>query len=256
MARIIAPSYTGAAVEISVIYPTYNEQANIERTMERSIAALRGRFDAFEIVVVNDGSTDRTAALADALAAKHPEITVLHNERNIGAGASLKRGMVVARHALVAHNGMDYPFDLADLGKLTAELHRADVVVAARDRHTGYTAWRRFVSESNRLLLRLLFGLSLTDFNFMQLYRREVLLAVRVGATSAGFVTPETIIQAHDLGYRVVEVQIGYQARTAGRSVLGRPRVLWATLKDMLRFWWRRAAPNGDLRVAARGGQR
>jgi len=239
-------------VDISVVYPTYNERANIERTVERSLAALRPRFERFEIIVVNDCSTDETGALADALAARHPEVVVLHNPVNRGAGISLLRGMAIARYGLVAHNGMDYPFDLADLDKLTAQLGHADVVVAARDRHSGYTLWRRFVSEANRRLLKLLFGLYLTDFNFMQLYRREVLQAIRVGATSAGFVTPESIIQAHDLGFRVVEVMIPYHARTAGRSVLGRPKVLWATLKDMLRFWRRRQFASHAVAVTPR----
>jgi glycosyltransferase involved in cell wall biosynthesis len=256
LARIIAPSYTGVAVEISVVYPAYNERGNIARTLERSLAALRGRFESFEIVVVNDGSTDETGELAETLARQHPQITVLHNARNMGVGPTLLRGLQAARHALVVHNGMDYPFDLEDLDKLVAELPRADVVVAARDGHAGYTIWRRIVSEVNRRLLRLLFGLPLTDLNFMQLYRREVLQTVRVGATSAGFVMPETIILAHDMGFRVVEVRIPYHARQSGRSVLGRPKVLWASLKDLLRFWWRRLFAGSALRVAPRGEQR
>jgi hypothetical protein len=160
------------------------------------------------------------------------------------------RGLLAARQPLVVHNGMDYPFDLADLKRMVGELALADVVVATRKGYAGYTPWRRVVSEVNRRLQRLLFGLPFADLNFVQLYRRDVLHAVRLSGDSAGFVMPEMVIQAHDRGFRVVEVPIDYHARQSGRSVLGRPKVLWASLRHLLRFWWRRSIANDTLRVA------
>jgi glycosyltransferase involved in cell wall biosynthesis len=231
-------------------YPAYNERANIERTIEQSIAALRPRFDRFEIVVVLDGPTDGTDALAVKLAHEHEEITLLRNPHNMGVGPTLKRGLEAARYGLVVHNGMDYPFALTDLDRMLPELARADVVVAARTGYAGYTAWRRIVSALNRGLLRLFFDVPASDCNFTQLYRRDVLHRVRVGSTAAGFIMPETIIRARDLGFRVIEVPIEYHARQTGRSVLGRPKVLWHSLSDMLRFWWRRSVSPGDLHVA------
>ena len=105
-------------MQLSVIYPAYNEQDNIEPTIERSLSALRPRFPTFEIVIVNDGSKDATGHLADALAVKHPEVRVVHHETNQGGGQAIVTGIEQARGALILHNGMDYPLDLAELGKM------------------------------------------------------------------------------------------------------------------------------------------
>lgn len=232
-------------MNVSVVYPAFNEADNIELTIARSIEALRGRFDRFEIIIVNDGSSDATGALAEDLARRHAEIVVLHNERNLGLAPTLLRGLRHARYEAVLYNGMDYPFDLADLPKLTALLHRADIVVAARMQHAGYTLYRKVVSYANRALLRLLFGLPLRDFNFVQLFKKEVLDAVEIRARSAGFIAPEIILRAHQQGFRIASVDIEYHPRMAGQPNCGKPSVVLGSLCELLSFYWnhRKCAP-------------
>src|SRR5580693_7447812 len=89
------------AMGISIIMPSYNEELNIRSTMEKSLAAMRELGRDFEIVIINDHSQDETGRIADELAAVNPEIRVLHNELNLGAGASLVRGFQQARYELV-----------------------------------------------------------------------------------------------------------------------------------------------------------
>lgn len=235
-------------MNISVVYPAFNEAGNIRRTLARSLDALSGRFEQFELIVVDDGSTDATGTIAEELAKEHSEIVVLHHQHNQGLAPTLLRGLRRARFELVTYNGMDYPFDLADLPKMTALLDRADVVVASRTEHAGYTCYRTIVSYANRALLRGLFGLPLRDFNFVQLFRKTVLDAVQVHSRSAGFVAPEIILRAHDLGFRILSVDIPYHPRLAGRPSCGRPSVVLGSLWELLRFYWnhrRCAAPAG-----------
>lgn len=226
--------------EISVVFPAYNEEGNLDATMQKSLAALAALFTRFEIIVVNDASTDATGQMADALAARHPEIRVIHQPHNQGAGAALLRGLQEARYALVAHNGMDYPFDFNDLRLMLPLLETADVIVAVRKQRAGYTAYRVLTSVVNLALINLLFGLRLRDYNFIQLYKRTVLEAVPHHARSAAFVTPETIIGAHDRGFRVAEIEIEYHKREQGSSVCGSLRVVTSSLRDMLACWWSR----------------
>jgi glycosyltransferase involved in cell wall biosynthesis len=228
-------------MEISAIYPAYNEEENIRSTMERSVAALRSLCSRFEIVVVNDASRDRTGEIADELSARYPEIRVLHNEQNLGQGGSIVRGFRSARFEWVIHNAMDYPFDLADLAFMLPFTDTADIVVAVRDRHAGYTLTRKVMSRVNRTLLRVLFGLKLRDYNFVQLYRKAVWHKVPVESRSTAFLTPEVLIRAHDLGYRIVEVVTRYLPREKGIATAGSLRVISRSLRDMLRFWWRRS---------------
>lgn len=227
-------------MEITVVFPAYNEEENIRSAMERSIASLRPRFERFEILIVDDFSRDRTGQIADELAARHPEIRVLHNARNLGAGNSIRIGFQNARCDLVLHNAMDYPFDLDDLDKLTPLLAEADIVVAARKSRPGYSPYRRLTSRVNLFLLRHLFDLKLEDYNFTQLYRASVLDVVEAETRSTAFLTPETMFRAHDLGFRIKEVEIDYYPRLAGVATSGQPKVVFETIRDMLRFWIRR----------------
>ncbi|HOW70491.1 MAG TPA: glycosyltransferase [Phycisphaerae bacterium] len=235
-------------MNISVVYPAFNEAGNIERTIARSLDALGGKFDQFELIIVDDGSTDATGAMAEQLARRHPEIVVLHNEHNQGLAPTLLRGLRRARFELVTYNGMDYPFDLADLPKMAALLDHADIVVASRMQHAGYTCYRKIISYTNRAMLRWLFNLPLRDFNFVQLFRKEVLDAVEVHSRSAGFVAPEIILRAHSQGFRIVSVDIAYYPRLAGEPSCGRPSVVLGSLWELLSFYWNRrkfAPPTG-----------
>ena len=227
-------------MEISVVFPAYNEAASMRKTIERSITALRPRFDRFEIIVVDDCSTDDTGKIADEMAEQYPELTVVHQPKNMGAGEAGWRGLRMARYEYVTHNAIDYPFDLADLDKMMPLMDSADIVVAVRTERAGYSEYRKLTSAVNLALLHLLFPLRLRDYNFTQLYRKSVLDAVKTEARSTAFVTPETIIRAYDMGYRVKEVEITYYPRLTGVATSGKPKVIIRTIQDMLRFWWRR----------------
>jgi hypothetical protein len=150
------------------------------------------------------------------------------------------RGFRQARFDLVTHNAMDYPFDLRDLKLMTPLLAGADIVVAARRSRAGYSPYRLLTSAVHRALLHLLFPLRLRDYNFVQIYPRAVWEAVNVEARSTAFLTPEALIRAYDMGYRVREVEIEYHPRTSGVATSGKPKVILHSLRDMFRFWWKR----------------
>jgi glycosyltransferase involved in cell wall biosynthesis len=228
-------------MEISVIFPAYNEERNIRGAMSGALEALRPLFGGFEILVIDDGSRDATGKIADALAAEHPEIRVIHNPVNLGAGACVLIGFRQARCELVIHNAMDYPFDLRELAWMVPLMEDADIVVAARKSRAGYSLYRKLTSVVNVALLRLLFDLRLRDYNFTQLYRKSVLDSLEIEARSTAFLTPETLIRAHDKGYRIKEVEVEYHPRQAGVATSGSPRVIIRSLRDMLRFWYKRA---------------
>jgi dolichol-phosphate mannosyltransferase len=227
-------------MEISVIFPGYNEEASIRETISRALEALRPRFERFEIIIVDDCGRDATGRIADELAAQHPEVVVLHNPRNMGQAESILRGFRQARYQLVTHNAMDYALDLRDLDRMLPLLAEADIVVAAREQRAGYSTYRKVISHINLAMLHCFFGLRLSDYNFTQLYPKSYLDRVEVISRSAGFVTPELLFRAHDMGLRVKEVKVPYQARTTGVATAGNPRIVLASLKDLLRFWWLR----------------
>jgi glycosyltransferase involved in cell wall biosynthesis len=234
-------------MEISVVFPAYNEEGNIRLTINRALTALRPLFDQFELLIINDCSTDQTGAIADALAAAHNQIRVIHNPRNIGQGANILAGFQHARYGLLLHNGMDYPFHLDDLAKMLPLLAEADIVVATRTGRPGYTFYRKMISIVNLKLLNLLFGLALRDYSFVQLYRKSVWdeIAPRMEARSTGFLAPEALIRAYDMGFRIQQIDIEYHARLHGQATAGKPSILVKSLRELLRFWWRRRVAAG-----------
>ena len=227
-------------MDISVIFPAYNEADNIRSTIRKSLAALGPLFDRFEILIVDDCGSDGTGRIADELAARHPEIRVLHNPRNLGQGASIVRGFREARYPLLLHNAIDYPFDLQDLSLMLPALARADIVVASRLDRPGYSLYRSLASAVNRWLLHALFPLRLRDYNFVQLYPKSVWDDIQVEARSTAFLTPEALIRAYDMGYRIEQVDVPYHARPSGVATSGKPKVVLRSIQDMFRFWWKR----------------
>ena len=141
-------------VSLSLVLPGLNEEQNIERAVGRAASALERLADDFEIIVINDGSTDRTGELAERLAAKDCRIRVLHNERNMNYGVSLQRGIQAARHDWIFHNGLDLPLDPEDIDKFIPLFDEADVLVARRLNRSAHSPWRRLTSRTNNLLRR------------------------------------------------------------------------------------------------------
>jgi glycosyltransferase involved in cell wall biosynthesis len=216
--------------------PAYNEEANVASTLPRAVADLRSMVGTFEVIVIDDASTDRTGEIVHGLAREHPELSVVRNDRNLRQGGSLKRGFARARFDLVTHNAMDYPFHFDDLPLLLEPARAADVVVGSRAAYPGTSAARRFVSWVNRRLLRSLFGTPVRDFNFVQLYRRSVLDAQPSISDATSFITAEKIIRAHSAGLRVVEVEVPYHPRVEGTPSSANWRNIRRALVDMMRL--------------------
>jgi glycosyltransferase involved in cell wall biosynthesis len=224
-------------LRLSVVMPAYNEQVNIRTTIPKAIAALRRHVGTFELIVIDDCSKDDTGKIADEMARELPELRVVHNEVNLRQGGSLKRGFALARYDYVTHNAMDYPFDFDDLPQLLRHLPGADVVVASRKTYPGTTAPRRFVSWTNRALIRGLFGTNIVDYNFIQIYsKRAIDLPSFSDATS--FITPEKIIRAHRRGWKVVEEIVDYHRREHGVPSSANAKNIKRALSDMSRLWW------------------
>lgn len=245
-ARVRAGVSSKSTKSITVIFPAYNEERNIRSAMQQAMEAMRPRFEVFELLIIDDGSTDRTAEIAEDLARTYPEITVVRNGQNVGLGETLYRGFQCARGELVIQNAMDYPLDLRDLDNMIPLLEEAEIVVAVRKGHAGYSPYRKLTSRINRLLLRALFEPKLRDYNYTQLFKKEVLRAVRPGSRSSVFIVPEIIIRAHELGFRIRELDVDYHPRVFGEASSGKPKVILHCLSDMFLFWIKRKLHIGD----------
>lgn len=229
---------TGAEsrVDLTLILPALNEEASIVAALERTVRALEQLTGSFEVIVIDDGSSDRTAERAERFAADDPHVRVLRNDVNVNYGVSLARGIREASGDWVTHNGADLPLAPEDYGPFLEAAREADVVVATRHSKEAHSPWRRLTSATNIGLLRLLFSPRCSDLNFTQFYRRSLLERLPLTSTSPAFVTPELILRAERCGSRVVEVEAEFRRRTTGKAHFGRPKDIAWTLRDMLRL--------------------
>lgn len=223
-------------ISLSVVFPAYNEVGNIEHTLPRAVKTLREMVGRFEVIVIDDCSKDATLAVAREIAQSYSEIRVEKNEVNLRQGGTLARGFGLASLDWVTHNAMDYPFHYEDLPLLLRHLPAADVVVASRKTYPGTSQGRRFVSWTNRALIRALFHTSIVDYNFIQIYRRSVLLELPRLSTATSFITPEMIIRAKARGGVVVEELVDYHRRELGTPSSANVRNIKQAVRDMVRL--------------------
>lgn len=233
-----APQAAPSRVEqLSYFFPAHNEEANLEGLVEEALAILPSIADAFEIVIVNDGSRDRTRTIADDLTSRHPgTVRAIHHPTNLGYGAALRSGFRSARYDLVAFTDGDRQFKVQDVGRLTTRLaapDRPDVVAGFRIKRADPLI-RSLYARAYRLANRIFFRLKVTDVDCAcKLFRREVLEGVRVESAGA-FFSAELLIKLRAAGASVVEVGVPHYARTAGSPTGARPEVILRAVRD---FW-------------------
>jgi glycosyltransferase involved in cell wall biosynthesis len=240
---------------LSYFFPAHNEEANLAGLVEEALATLPSLADTFEIIAVNDGSRDRTAAIADELAAAHPDVVrAVHHPTNLGYGAALRSGLAAARYELVAFTDGDRQFQVQDLGRLTERLGGADspdVVVGFRIKRADPLI-RTIYARLYRLANRIFFGLTVTDVDCAcKLFRREALEGLRVESGGA-FFSAELLIKLRAAGRSVAEVGVPHYPRTAGSPTGAKPSVVFRAVKD---FWLLRLRMWSNRGRALRRGQ-
>lgn len=221
---------------LSLVIPVFNERKLIEECVKRCAEVLSRHFKEFELILVDDGSTDGTGEIMDQSAINDDRIKVIHNIVNLNVGVSVQRGLATASKEFVVHNAVDLPLAVEDISGLMELARGCDVLVLERKSYAGYTLWRWVTSKVNRGLIRVLFGGNIHDLNFTQIYRRDVISKVLPIARSPAFTTPEMIIRALRLGLRVKAIPVEYRPRTHGKGAFGRPHDMLWSLYDMLHF--------------------
>jgi glycosyltransferase involved in cell wall biosynthesis len=228
---------TGAGDGVSVILPAYNEGRSITTAIDRYAECLPRFCDKFEILVVNDGSTDNTLAAAEEAALGRSYVRVLTNDKNLGQVASLLRGFSEARGSIITHNGVDLPFDPEETFAILELMRRgSDVVVVERTNRRAYGMLRKLVSWCNIVLVQLMLRSPFTDHNFVQAYRRRVLSSVTVESRGVSTVTTELIIKATALGFSVRSLKSAYKRRPAGESSITVAKIV-GTARELFRLW-------------------
>lgn len=240
---------------LTYFFPAHNEEANLEGLVAEALESLPAIAEVFEIIAVNDGSRDRTAAIADTLAMAHPDVVrVVHHVTNLGYGAALRSGFAAARYEYVAFTDGDRQFRVEDLARLTARMVEPDApdLVAGFRIKRADPIIRTIYARAYRLANRIFFGLTVTDVDCAcKLFRRDALEGLRVESGGA-FFSAELLIKLRAAGRTVVEVGVPHYPRTAGSPTGAKPSVIFRAVRD---FWRLRLHMWVNARQALRRGE-
>ena len=228
MDRMAKPSLT-------VFFPAWNEEDYVERAVTRARSVLETLSDDWEIIVVDDASTDRTREIALGLAREDPRVRCLSHETNLKLGGAMKTGFAASTKDVVIYSDIDLPFDLQEIARalhLMAYLE-ADLICAFRFDRTSEGPRRIAYSFLYNLLVRTLFGVHVKDVNFsFKVVHRRVLEALELKAEGS-FIDAELVVKAIKRGFRVFQMGVDYFPRTRGVSTLASPQVIWKMVREL-----------------------
>ena len=227
---------------LSAVLPAYNEEENIAQAVESLRKVLLARARPFEIIVVDDGSTDRTGEIADELADRHPTVRAIHHETNRGYGAALRSGFAAATHPLVFYTDSDNQFQVDQIDRLLERIDDADIVTGFRV-HRQDNWRRRFMAWGYRRFVHTVFGIRARDVDCaFKLYRRYVFDKVLIQSDHY-FVDGEVLAKAAFVGYLIDEVGVTHLPRRAGRTKV-HLRDAVCTLREAWRVFTRPTFPD------------
>ena len=207
--------------ELSVFFPAYNEEGNIERVVLDAKKVLEETAETWEIIIVDDGSKDRTGEIADKLAEKHDGIRVIHNKPNKGYGGALKTGFEAAKYGWVAFTDADGQFDFSEIKKFIDKQKEtnADLVLGIRTNRADSLVRKLFTLVWSKILPRILLGLRVTDYSCgFKLIRKKVYGDVQPLVGEEKVTQIEMLTKAQRKGFRFAEVGVSHYPRQSGHA--------------------------------------
>jgi glycosyltransferase involved in cell wall biosynthesis len=223
---------------LSLVLPAFNEEGNLEPVVQDALAVLPLHSDRFEIIIVDDGSRDRTAEVAGRLAAADERVRVVRHGRNRGYGAALVSGFEAATGDFVMFMDADRQFDIHDLRLLAPFAGDFDIVAGFRMERSD-PLHRRIFAETFNVVVRVLFGVHMRDIDCaFKLFRGDLLRGMNL-TTSGALINTEIQAKARRQGARVQQIGVHHYPRVAGEQSGGSPRVIARAMGETIALWWR-----------------
>lgn len=226
---------------VSIVFPAFNEAENIEASVHGAVRTMEELGRDFEVIVVDDGSSDTTRAKVDALSVADARVRCIHHPANRGYGAALRTGLLAARLELVFFTDADLQFDLREISKLLAYADDFDIIAGYRSprsdpfpRLVNAWAWGKLVD--------LLFDLQVRDVDCaFKIFNRRVLEAIPIQSVGA-FINSEILVRARAEGFRLKQLPVRHYPRKAGTQTGANPKVVAKAFVELSRLY-------GELRA-------
>lgn len=225
--------------ELSVFFPAYNEEENLERTIKSTLKLLPNIAKKWEVIIVNDGSRDRTGEIAKKLSEQNDRIKVMSHKVNKGYGEALKTGFRNARHSWVAFTDSDGQFDFSEIRKFLPHTKTADLILGYRlDRADPIL--RRIYGFVWGFIAKVLLGITVRDYSCgFKLIKKEVFDRVEPLEAGEKVTQLEMLAKAKRLGFKTVEIGVHHFPRRFGQQTGANIMVTAKSILDLLKLWWK-----------------
>ena len=225
---------------VSLVIPMYNEEGSIEHAIACARGALERCANDWEIIVVDDASTDRCGEIVRGMASDDPRIRLFRHERNRRLGATIRTGFAQASKDLVLYMDADLPFvphEAFERGIRALTVSRADMIAAYRFDRTTEGLKRTMYSYVYNFLIGALFGWPHRDVNFsFKLIRRDALRTIELKAEGS-LIDAELLVKARNLGFVIQQIGLDYFPRSRGQSTLSSPTVIVQLLRELVALY-------------------
>ena len=222
---------------LSVFFPAYNEENTIKTTIDRAVSVIPGIAGDHEIIIIDDGSRDRTPEICDRLAKDNKNVRVVHHQKNRGYGAALKSGFASAKKDLIFFTDGDGQFDISEIKLLLPYIDGSDIVIGYRLKRND--PWHRILFASMlRLAVGILFNVWVRDIDCaFKLMKKEVVKNNELMSDGA-IISTELLVRAKRKGFKIKEIGVHHFPRTGGKPTGGNIKVILKAMGEILKLYW------------------
>ena len=223
-------------ISISVFFPCYNEEGNVAATTRTAVEILDGIGADYEVIIVNDGSSDNTGRIADELAKENSKVRVIHHPVNLGYGAALQSGFKGASKELVFYTDGDGQFDIKEMPGLLELIGEYDIVSCYRTNRQDNLI-RKINGWCWSKLGCLLFGMKIRDIDCaFKLFKREIFDNIKMSSSGA-LIDTEILARATGKGYSIIQKGVRHYPRTAGSQTGAKPGVIIRAFIELFKLY-------------------
>ena len=229
--------------QLSVFFPCYNEEKNIEKTVSKAISTLKKITPKWEVLLINDGSKDNTAKVLEQIKKQYPrQIKIINHQANRGYGAALKSGLYNAKYDWITFTDSDGQFNFSEITKFIKKQKstKADLVI-------GYYLSRKVpksvivTSKIWEFIVLILFGLRVRDIDcaFKLINKKVINTIPKLESERGAFISSEFLIKAKKAGFKIVEIGIHHYPRLEGQATGRNIKVVLKSFSDLFRLWFK-----------------
>jgi glycosyltransferase involved in cell wall biosynthesis len=223
--------------ELSIFFPFWNEEQNLESVVKKAIPVAEKVAEKWEIIMVDDGSSDKTLEVANKLAKENPNLVAVSHTKNRGYGAALKTGFSTAKYNLVVFNDGDGQFDLGEIDRFIEKIEKCDIVIGFRKKRLD-NPFRHLLMNMLKVWDFVFFGFKFKDIDCgFKLFTKEALNKIMPFDSEGAMITTEILARAKKARLKILEVEVNHYPRIYGDQSGGNLRVILRAVKESLLLW-------------------